>query len=407
MAQNVQNCAGCTQGLVNELHLTCTLCNKKYDLECANISINHFNKTMTSDHKKIWKCQGCRCKMPKTGNTNTPIRPQTSTLTQRTASPNEENNVTIRRKTYPTNDSTTFDSPSLLGDTMSSEEGTTSNTNKHAELSLQNLSDVIMMRLKENNESIIKDLRNIIQTEINKAITKLTGDFEQKTSNLSKQNELRVQEIEEINTKIENLLKENEKLKQEIFEIKSISASPVIQCTESNSKKIVIYGFTEYYKEPEADLHNRIIEMFRDTLQVDLMGYVENMYRLGRNNNNTNTRPLVIELISKRMATYIKNHSHYFQGTRLSVSEFLDENSRRERHQMREEMIQARKKGLYAVIRNNQLYVEGKVTNFRDEKQKKQPTYSTHDNFKTSQRDPTNRNEDNENNSFRKHRPTI
>lgn len=367
---------------------------------------------MTPDHKKIWKCQDCRCKMPKTGNTNTPIRPQTSITSQRITPPSEENNVTIRRKTYPNNDSTTFENLTLLGDTMCSEEGTTPNINTQAELSLHNLSEIIMKRLKENNEAIITDLRSTIQTEINKAITKLVDDFEQKTSFLSKQNELRTQDIEEINTKIENLLKENEKLKQEISEIKSLSTSPVIQCIESNCKKIVIYGLTEYYKEPENDLHNRIIEMFRDILQVDLMGYVENMYRLGK--KNTNTRPLVIELISKRMAKYIKNNSHYFQGTGLSISEFLDENSRKKRQQMREEMIKARKEGLHAVIRNNQLYVEGKAFILKDETHKNQPNYIANEkniNLKTfpntRQRDSTASNEDHNNYSFRKHRPTI
>lgn len=367
---------------------------------------------MTSDHKKVWKCQDCRCKMPKTGNTNTPIRPLTSTQSQieQITTPNEKNNVTIRRKTYPNKDSTTFEDLSLLGDTLYPEEKSTSNIN--TELSLQNLSEIIMMRLKENNQSIIADFRSIIQTEINKAITKLTEDFEQKTANLSRQNEQRIQDIEKINTKIENLIKENEQLKQVISEIKSVSTSPKIQCTESNSKKIVIYGFTEYYKEPEANLHDRIIEVFRDILQVNLVGYVENMYRIGK--NHTNCRPLVVELISKRMAKYIKNNSHYFQGTGLSLSEFLDENLLKERKQLRDEMIKARKKGLHAVIRNNQLYVEGKATMLRDETRRNQlintqnvkmlNLNTPHD---TSHRDPTCRNEITENYSFRKHRPTI
>lgn len=406
-----QICAGCTQDLLNKLHLRCVICNSKYDLECANISTNHFNNTMTPNNKKQWKCPSCLCKMPKMGNINTPIRPHTSTQSQQPPTPNEENNITIRRKTYPSNDSTTFENQSLLGDTMCLEEGTPSPNNPNIKLSLQNLSEIIMMRLKENNESIITDLRNTIQTEINKAVMKITEDFEQKTKYLSKQNEQRKQEIEEINTKIENLLKENEKLKQEIKILSQNSTCPVTQCVESNYKKIVIYGLTEYYKEPEADLHNRIIEIFRDIQQVNLMGYIENIYRLGRNKSNV-TRPLVIELISKRMVKYIINHSHYFKGTRLSISEFLDDNSRKERQQMREEMIKARKNGLHAVIRNNQLYVEGKMISSQDGTQNTKLPSDINRNSEIYQQHPTSTNRYSEvtsqnNNSFRKPRPTF
>lgn len=87
------------------------------------------------------------------------------------------------------------------------------------------------------------------------------------------------------------------------------------------------------------------------------------MYRVGR--KVTNNRPLVIELLSKRMTRYIVSSSQCFQGTGLGVSEFLDAKSRKDRAQMREELIKAGQNGHHAIIRNNQLYIDGKRANKR------------------------------------------
>ncbi|CAH0596423.1 unnamed protein product [Chrysodeixis includens] len=381
-----QKCAGCKQELTTNEHLICLFCNYGYDLECANVPRDFFKKSMTLDQKKSWKCHDCRCKMPKLDNTNTPIRANPMIM-QQVLTPCEENNITIRKQSsQPKNYDTSFEDLSLLGDTQQITEKPPSNCIQ-TELTLQNLSEMIMIKLKENNESIISDLRSTIQIEINKAISKLTEDFELKTTYLSKQNDQRKQELEKVNTKIENLTKENEKLKQEILELKYISPPPGLQCMENNLKKIVIYGLAEHPKEPEPILHDRLIAMFRDILQVDLTGYIEDMYRVGK--NSARTRPLVIELISKRMVKYLLNNSHYFQNTRISLSEYLDENARKEREQLREEMMKARKKGLYAVIRNNQLYIEGKVI------------VNNRENNKNEKHDTLNRTQNEENNVYK------
>lgn len=97
-----------------------------------------------------------------------------------------------------------------------------------------------------------------------------------------------------------------------------------------------------------------MIDLLYEKLDIDLTGYIEETYRLGR--KHSKNQPLVIELISKRMAKYVIENKQCLQGTRLYISEFLDENSRSQR----KEMLKARKKGLYAIIRNNQLFIEGK-----------------------------------------------
>lgn len=151
----------------------------------------------------------------------------------------------------------------------------------------------------------------------------------------------------------------------EIKQLKLMKTIPEAKYTENNSKKIVIYGFTEYYNEPEYELHNRLINMFYEILHVDLTGYIEETCRMGRNNNKT--RPIVIELLSKKMTKYILENGNYFHGTGLYVSEFLSKDERKFRHILREEMMKARKNGQYAIIRNNKLYIDGKHVPINEE----------------------------------------
>jgi hypothetical protein len=81
----------------------------------------------------------------------------------------------------------------------------------------------------------------------------------------------------------------------------------------------------------------------------------------------------------------------------LSVAEYLDTTARKERKLLIEKMIQARKLGHYAVLRNNKLYINGKRAE-QTQKQTKYPeetkTYTheqytegqqTEDNMKQSQ----------------------
>lgn len=227
-----------------------------------------------------------------------------------------------------------------------------------------------MVRLKDNNKSIIAEIKNTIKTEIELAIKKIKEDLEQETKQLQEENEQRKEDIKLINSKIENLTIQNKSLKQEIIDLKTIikNSEKQVNCSDNNSKKIVLYGLPEYNKETDCDLYNRLIDLFRELQNVDLTGYIENMRRIGR--YGTRNRPLEIELLSKRMAKYVIENNEYFYGTRMSVSEYLDENARKKRQLLRDQMIDARKKGQHAVIKNNQLYIEGKLQNsFEETKQ--------------------------------------
>lgn len=355
-------CAGCLKPPTGREFLACSLCSSIYDLACANVSSARFYNTMTADHKTKWKCPACVCNQPKKGNTNTPVR----ILEHKTDCPKEvqRDNVTMRRKKNTTleiskhDESTGSDDLSILGDTIC--QTISSKTEPQTEPTLQTLIHLITEKLKENNTSVITQLQSTIQTEINRAITQFNQHWKQETDNLKQLNIENKTEIEKLKEEIEIIKQENGILKKEIAEIghKQKTSETTIRNTEENTKKIVIYGMEEFYKEPEYDLHMRIIDIFRSTLNLDLLGYIEETRRIGKYQNKN--RPLIVELISKRMVKYLLDNSHHFQGTGIAISPLLDEKKRNERRLLREEMIKARKTGLHATIRDNQLYIQGK-----------------------------------------------
>lgn len=405
--------------------MTCSVCKEKYDIECLNIGEKRF-RLMENEHKSKWMCQACKCKQPKLDNQNTPLRgPHASYIEQNTVvenpcdqieynhnnakvhlTPSDRNNITVRKRTMNTlNDTSTSEELSLLGDTIESEKNCTD--------LLKNLNEVIIQRLKDNNQLIIQELKNTIQSEIKRAVSQLREETKEKTDALAKQTAQINEDLKVINIEIKNLKTENERLKKELIHISTKGIPIKTTCTEINDKKIVLYGFPEYHKEPEYNLHNRLIEFFRDTMNINLMGYIENLYRIGKYTNNN--RPLVIELLSKRMAKYILNNVQCLQGSRLFITTFLDDKARKERRLLREEMMKARNKGMYAVIRNNELIIENNNINKITEVRKNHNNRSTSPEPKEYQRMNHSRNEDNhpetsttaQNHSFRKHRPTL
>lgn len=354
-------CAGCEQKIVNRQYLTCSTCKKYYDLECSNVSKEQHAR-MTSKCRLTWECQECRCRKPKNNNINTPVRSQQIDVNLTIPDPN----VTQRQKTTQNHLNETFCSEdiSILGETLYHKRSL-ENENQ-PELTLHNLSEMITMKLKENNTSIILEIRATIQSEINKAILKLKEDIKQDTGALFLQNEQRKNEIEKLNIQIEKLEKQTEAMQTEIKKLNCETPRMIQHTPENNVKKIVLYGLNEIYNEPEEDLHERIRAIFWEVLEVDVLGYIEDTYRIGRYYKNRN-RPMVIELMSKRMTKYITENGRYFQGTGLFTSEFLNQEARNERKVLRDKMLVARNKGQQAVIRNNQLYIEGELISYKDE----------------------------------------
>lgn len=80
------------------------------------------------------------------------------------------------------------------------------------------MSDLIKSHLEQNN-TIISEVKVIIQSEIKEAISKLKQDMQNEMSLLSEASNINKIEIDTINKKKEKLTEENTKLTSEINEI--------------------------------------------------------------------------------------------------------------------------------------------------------------------------------------------
>ena len=328
------NCPACNRATRLGETLSCKKCKQLYHYSCLNMTTAHYMQNkFTLD--KSWICPSCE-------------------------------NVTTRRRI---NDDTPLKPPhsyTLDDSTMSTEDiqdcKEITVDAQNTSFSLNNLSLVI----QQNNHTILTQIKDTIQAEINKAMINLREGIKQETNLLFSQNKEIKTDLEKMKTEIEMLKHENKQLKTELNKIKNESQNKNNENQnylqpESHSKKIILYGLSEYHDETEHDLHYRVLDIFRSLLNVDLTGYIEETRRIGRKFFNK-TRPLEIELISKKMTKYIIENKYYIQDENLSISEFLDKNTLQLRKMMREKMFSARKEGLHAVIRNNKLYIEGQQT---------------------------------------------
>lgn len=329
-------CTGCCQQIHNNERLKCSLCKKIYDLQCANVVVENFN-IMTMNLKNIWKCQECKCKMPKTDNTNTPIRVSQQQLT--------DMNVTMRRK--PTNQEPSKDNSEndisiddIIGNTINNVDISflpNNQTNSTGEpLTLEKISSLLDIKLENIKVSLLQDIKNTIQGELNNSIKKLQYDVELKTNNI-------IEEQTVINEKICKVEEKIKKIEQQLYSLET-------------PKKIVLYGLNEKYHETECDLFDRVSQAFQEIMNININPYIEEIKRIGRYGDR---RPLSIELISKRMAKYITENAREFRNTGLAVGPFLDKETLQNRNQLKYNLQMARKNGDFAIIKNNKLFING------------------------------------------------
>lgn len=354
-------CAGCLQIIKNREYLVCSKCSDKYDIDCANVSTQRFYNTMTPEHKKKWVCPSCYCKTPKMGNTNSAF--VNSLLNNPQENSPAESYVTQRKSknTNANNYSTSSEDLSNLENTI--QNANSPNSKSHIldhPLTLRNINELLETTLKQNNKSIITEIRKIIQNEVEEAISTLRNEIKQQAES-SKINQAEInKEIQHLDSKIKLLSLEYKKLQSETQKLQTEIHIPKIdphRMYVEIPKTLVLHGLPENCWETEEETCERVIQAIYDILNVDLTGYIEELSRIGKRGEK---RPLRIELISKRMTKYILNSGRYFKNSGLSISEYLDERALRERKALNEALKSARLKGHHAVIRNNKLLIDGK-----------------------------------------------
>lgn len=322
---------------------------------------------MTAEHKRAWKCQACRCKMPKQDNTNTPIRsicdkqlPCALTATD------EINNITMRRKASTIQQKNTTKTLDLSIDDQIADDNsisgvTINNTTDCQEMNLSKttidqLCALLSEKLDTNRQTLLYELKTIVQQEISSAISDIKSDYTQRTDALKYEQEEIKLKITALNEKIQNLETQLENYKNNKLQTTDSKLTSKEFSSYNNNKKIVLHGLEEYQGETEASVYDRVVQLFYDVLNINLEGYVEQLTRIGRRGFQ---RPLEIELISKRMTKLVLENSNYLQNTQFSVTEYLDAGELKKRRELRKVLKEARDNGKYAILRNGRLFING------------------------------------------------
>lgn len=323
----------------------------KYHYACLNITSAYFTKNI-HELSTSWHCPSCENVTRRIRNDNTPVRKQLQeTLNDSTMSVDDlVINSVDKNKHY-----------AVQQQKESISKIQTSPDNN--DIMLEKISLLLDKKLEENKKYIFGEIRNTIQCEIQQTSDKYFQEFSIKTDLLMNEQSNIKQKVNSLNNIIEKIEKENNSLQEEIRHMQSrLNNSNLPENQKSsteNSKKIVLFGLTEYDNETEHHLQHRIINIFLDILNIDLTGYNEETIRIGR---KPSRRPIVIELLSKKMSKYILQNGRLFKNTGLSISEYLDENARKIRQDLLGHLHTARRNGHHAYIKNNNLYVNGKIT---------------------------------------------
>lgn len=340
-------CTKCHHEITSRQYLTCAECQQTYDLPCANVLDKRSYRLMTSEHKMNWRCTAC--------------------ITQHNSP-----NVTLRKpsiltETIETDDSSTEEltneNQSIYGDTIHSPACDPKMRTDSTQI-LEQISQLLDQKLENNKKEILSqikiDIRSLIQDEIKQTMLTIKNETTDRINNMASDQKKLECTIESLTKKIQDLeiqcnrLKINFENRQE--NLKHTNKSTFID----NSKKIVLYGLDEPRQENENELYSRVVTIFGEMMNVNLEGYIEELTRLGRRGYR---RPIVIELISKRMANYILRNRHAFSRSGLAATEYLDNESLQKKKELGDALKLARKQGNHAIIRGNKLIINGKVYN--------------------------------------------
>lgn len=398
----MRDCLACHRHInIGEL-LECSKCRGNFHYACVGIQSTIFT-SKKHELERTWTCPDClmlsRRRRPK--DDNTPVRSQKLPL--------DDTNTSI--------DEQLCEGHSALGDTIntnvccspSSPHQTSKQSNRgEVTLTLEQIGHLLDEKLSTNTKFLLSEmtaLRSTVKTDILTALNEFRLEMTNQTKTLSLEQEKLKSETKELKNKIRKLESEKKLFEQQLTDLQekitaTSSGSPTFSCECEVPRKCVIYGLEEYQYETESELHDRVIDLFGNILNINLTGYIEDIRRLGRKGQR---RPLMIELISKKMTKYILQNTRYFRNTGIDVSEYLNKESTQDRIKMVEILREERKQGKHAVIRNNKLYIEGKEYNSQQPSQttRHSDPRSLETNRSFGEKGPTPRHS-NINNSFRK-----
>lgn len=194
-------------------------------------------------------------------------------------------------------------------------------------IKLEQISQLLDTKLDEKFEMIknfiMSEIKNTVLTEVPKVLHKFI-----EKCNIIYQEQININSsLKIITDKLENL--ELEQIKLE-YEIKAMNTQH-----ENNEKKLVIYGFDDIFMETNIKLERMIIYAFQESLNINLTGQIEKIYRLGLRGSR---KPIYLELATKRLTKFILGQIQTLKRQGLYVCEYLDKKSLEKKRQHKDDI---------------------------------------------------------------------
>lgn len=230
MASKIINCAGCRNLIDSREYLKCYKCSKFYDIICASIPDKKTFVSMGKEQKTKWVCHECRSKLPKTGNTNTPVR-NLKEDDDRMSSKTHVENLSIEHITTRKKQSSPLHTPRSL----------CSSPDRDNELVMA-ISDQVLKAIKT-------EIPMMISTVFKSELTTIKNDlleFRQSMDFLSTMHDQMKQTIETLVKDNVLLLKENNAMKLTITELSDRLNSMEQHLRQNN---LEIHGVPEHHNE--------------------------------------------------------------------------------------------------------------------------------------------------------------
>lgn len=361
------NCKACNNKVNRLESLKCKACDGDYHYMCLNITSAQYREH-GNILKNNWYCPMCT-NITRRKNDNTPVRKQFSEPLNDTVMSVDDllnctSDLSVLGNTEQSEIQMNLQTPEKPSVQETTQVHLPSAPHSSETITLDKISKLLDIKLRETVQDTIK---NTIKTEIGIALSQFKHEILQSMSVITvQQNEIK-NYLDENIKKIAVLEKKNNDLQIEMSELNNrldnlLKVTRNDQNEDKNFKKIVLYGLKEYHRENQHYLYDRISNIFHDLLGINIDPYVEDLRWIGKYGSR---RPLVIELLSKRVSNYILQNSHYFKNTGLTVSAYLDRSSLNERKRQREVMIRARQECNHAEIRKNELVINEKEVKLR------------------------------------------
>ncbi|CAH2095172.1 unnamed protein product [Euphydryas editha] len=261
-----KTCAGCQNSLPRREHMICVTCKLGYDLLCANVTSKHFYQ-MDAESRIKWNCQQCRSKLPKTGNSNTPVRTINHPIVSKDdciLSPSEESNVTMRIKNKC--------SKSGNSDSCVSEE---------------RLRIIIKQEITDTIKSLVSEHLANLNLQV--------SGFQESLSFISKQYDDLMQSVNEKSETINRLVSKNEKLTTQVKNL-----TDRLGQIERNMRvcNVEITGIPEHKSENLLNTVEQLGRIVESPIAESDILHVTRIAKLNKESNRP--RSVIVKLRSQR-----------------------------------------------------------------------------------------------------------